>query len=143
MPKTANNPEPRVIKKVALALFKDKKIMVVRDNKNDEVFIAPGGKVEEGESDTECLQREIKEELDTNVVAGSISFLHEFLGPAHGKENTLLNIRFYEARLVGEPKPTQEIVEIEYFDSSTDPKRISEIGREQILPWLKQHGYIN
>lgn len=128
---------------MALAHFNDGKIMVVRDNKNEKVFILPGGKIEEGESDVECLEREVQEELSVNIKPGSAKFLHAFLGPAHGKDGVLLDIRLYQAEFIGEPKPTQEIVEIDYFDSSTDQKKISEIGRTQILPWLKKHGYIN
>lgn len=138
-----NNSEPRIIRKVALALFKDKKLMQVRDNKNDEVFYAVGGKVEPGESDMQCLKREVKEELDVDLEDSTISFLHEFTGPAHNKSNTLLNVKFYEAKLVGEPSPAEEIVEIGYFDSSSDLKHLSEIGREQFFPWFKEHGYIN
>ncbi|MBI2285823.1 NUDIX domain-containing protein [Candidatus Saccharibacteria bacterium] len=134
---------PRIIHKVALAHFKDGKIMVVRDNKNVEVFILPGGKIEEGETDIECLKREVQEELSVDVKPGSEKFLHAFIGPAHGKEGVKLDIRLYQADFIGEPAPTQEIVEIDYFDSSTDERKISEIGRTQILPWLKKHGYIN
>jgi 8-oxo-dGTP diphosphatase len=136
--------QPRVIRKVALASFKDGKIMQVRDNKNTEVFIAPGGKVEQGESDAECLERELKEELKVALDPKSLSFLCEFNGPAHGHPaNVSLNIRFYQAKLIGKPSPNEEIVEISYFDSSSDPKHLSEIARTQIFPWLKEHGYIN
>ncbi|MBI4033539.1 NUDIX domain-containing protein [Candidatus Saccharibacteria bacterium] len=128
---------------MALAVFKDGKIMVVRDNKNDEVFYAVGGKVEEGETDVECLKREVKEELDVDLDPQSIKFLHEFNGPPHGKPDAILNMRFYEAKIMGEPHPTEEIVEIQYFDSAVDQKHLSEIARTQIFPWLKAHGYIN
>lgn len=137
------NNQPRILRKVGLAYFKDGKLLQVRDNKNTEVFIVPGGKIEEGETDIECLKREIKEELDVDLDENSISFLHEFTGPAHGKPNTLLNIRFYQAELIGEPRPTEEIVEIGYFDSKSDTKHISEIGHTQFFPWFKEHGYIN
>ena len=117
--------------------------MVVRDNKNEEVFILPGGKIEGGESDVECLEREANEELSVDIRPGSAKFVHAFVGPAHGKEGVILDIRLYQAEFNGEPKPTDEIVEIDYFDTSTDEAKISEIGRTQILPWLEKHGYIN
>ena len=143
MPKPDAKDATGVIRKVALAVFKDKKILQVRTSKNDHVFYAPGGKIEEGETDIECLKREIREELDANIDDKSVSFLHEFTGPAHGKPGTLLNIKFYQGNLIGEPKPTSEIVEIGFFDSESDLKHISEIGRTQFFPWLKKHGYIN
>lgn len=144
MPKPANSSQYRVIRKVALAYFKDKKLLMGRDNKNEEVFIMIGGKVEEGESDEQCLIREVKEELGVKVDKNSISFIKEFNGPAHGKDKSVtLNIRLYEADIIGEPHLTQEIVEIQYFDSKTDKKHLSEIGRTQIFPWLKENGYIS
>ena len=142
MPETENNQAKKVIYKVALAYFKDGKVLLVRDNKNEEVFIMPGGKIEEGESDLDCLNREVKEELSVEIKPGSATFLHQFLGPAHGKD-ALLDIKLYQAEFNGEPRPTQEIVEISYFDTSDDPKHFSEIGQTQIMPWLKEHNYIN
>jgi len=143
MPKPDDKEPTRVIHKVALAHFRDKKIMQVRTQNNDDVFYAVGGKVEEDETDAECLIREVKEELGVDLDKNSIKFIHEFTGPAHGKPNAVLNIRFYQAELVGDPKPTDEIVEIGYFDSKSDKKHISEIGRTQFFLWFKKHGYIN
>jgi len=131
----------RLIKKVALAYFKDGKMLQVRDNKQSSVFYTLGGKIEEGESDIECLKREVKEEIDCEIEEGSIKFLKEFQDEAHG--GGILNVRLYEGELIGEPKPSSEIVEIGYFDTNSDPKNLSVIAKKVIFPWLKGHGYIN
>src|SRR5579862_472336 len=100
-PKMPNNDAKRLIRKVALAHFKDKKMLLVRDSKNDTVFIMPGGKVEEGETDIECLNREVKEELGIKLEPSSIKFLQEFNGPAHGHgDDVLLNIKIYQAEMI-------------------------------------------
>ena len=49
----------------------------------------PGGKVEPGESPSECLKREIKEELDLDILVFDTMFITEYEYP--GK---LVNIRF-------------------------------------------------
>lgn len=133
----------RSIKKVALAVFKNKKIMLVRSSQKDEVFYTLGGTLKMGESDLECLKREVFEEVGCAIEEGSLKFLHEFEGPAHGHKNTLLNIRLYEGKLKGEPRISSEVFEIGYFDSNSPKKHISEIAQTKIFPWLKKYGYIN
>ena len=135
--------EPKIIRKIGFAIFKDKKIMMVRSHKNAEVFYLVGGKFEEGENDEECLVRETKEEIGIDVNPETLKFLTEFNGPADGKENTLLNMRFYTGEYINESVPSREIAELGYFDSNSDPKHISVIAREQIMPWLLENGYIN
>jgi 8-oxo-dGTP diphosphatase len=134
--------EPTVIYKTALAVFKDKKMIMVRNDRNDEVFYTLGGKIEPGETGIECLEREIKEEVGTTVRPGSLKFLQEFQAPAHGRENTFVNIQLYEGQLVDDPKPSSEIVEIDYFDSTVDKKYLTAITLD-MFAWLKSNGYIN
>lgn len=129
------------IKKVALAYFKGKKMLQVRDNKQSSVFYTLGGKIEAGENDYECLKREVKEEIGCEVDQESIKFLKEFEDEAHG--GGILNVRLYEGKLIGEPKPSSEVVEIGWFDTKSDPEKLSVIARRTIFPWLKVHGYIN
>lgn len=131
----------KIIKKAALAYFKNGKMLQVRDNKQDKVFYTLGGNIEIGESDIECLKREAKEEVGCEIEEGSLRFLKEFQGVAHG--GGILNVRLYAGNLVGEPKPLSEIVEIGYFDTQSDPKNLSLIAQKVIFPWLKKQGYIN
>lgn len=132
----------RIIKKIGLAVFKEKKILQVRTNKQEKVFYALGGKIEEGETDIECLKREVKEELGCDVEEFSLKFLKEFEDVAHGDQG-MLNMRLYEGKLIGEPKPSSEIVEFGYFDSSSNKENLSVIAQRTIFPWLKENGYIN
>lgn len=133
----------RIINKVALVYFKNKRILLVRSHSQKEVFYTLGGKVKEGESDFDCLKREVKEEIGCKIDDSSIRFLTEFEDVAHGKEETLLRIKLYEGKLAGEPKPSSEIVEIGYFDTKSDKRHLSEMAQRKIFPWLKTHNYIN
>ncbi len=47
----------KTINKIALAVFKDKKMLMVRSQKNNKVFYSLDGKVDKGESDLECIER--------------------------------------------------------------------------------------
>lgn len=133
----------QVIKKVALAVFKDKKLLQVRTKSQERVFYTLGGKIEEGESDIDCLKREVREEIGCNIDESSLKFLAEFEDVAHGKGGALVNIRMYEGNLIDEPKPGSEVVEIGYFDTNSDKKYLSTISQRTIFPWLKEHGYIS
>lgn len=115
--------------------------MLVRSSKLDEIFYTLGGTLKEGETDIECLKREVYEEVGCAIDEGSLKFLYEFLGPAHG-HNALLSIRLYEGKLKGEPKVRSEVFEMGYFDSKSPKKHLSEIAQTKIFPWLKEHGYI-
>lgn len=132
----------RVIRKVALATFKNRKLMMVRSHTNTNTFYNLGGKIEDGETDIDCLLREVKEEISSDVDRDTIEFLHEFQTPAHGKDNAEINIRLYKGSLLHEPKPSSEIAEIGYFDSSAPEERVTIMGKA-ILKWLKTQNYID
>ncbi len=132
----------KLIKKAALAVFKNKKMLQVRTNDQQEVFYTLGGKYKEDEDDIACIKREVKEELGCEVDESSLKFLQEFKDEAHGGQ-AMLNLRLYEGRLIGEPKPSSEIVEIGWFDTNSNPDNLSTIAKRTIFPWLKERGYIN
>ncbi len=132
----------KLIKKVALAVFKDKKLLCVRSHKNAEVFYCLGGTVEERESDEEALRREVREEVGCEI-GEKVESLETFEDWAHGRDNTKVQIKLYQGELRGEPQPSSEIAEIDYLDSTSDPKKLSDIAINQMFPWLKSKGFIN
>lgn len=132
----------KIIKKIGLAVFKEKKMLQVRTNKQKKVFYTLGGKIEEGESDLACIKREVKEEIGCEV-EDAIKFLAEFEDIGHNQDGKLVNIRLYEGRLTGTPKPSSEVVEIGFFDTTSPKKHLSQIAQRKIFPWLKEQGYIN
>lgn len=129
------------IKKVALAVFKEKKMLQVRSENHPLVFFTLGGKLEAGESEMEALKREVMEEISCEIEESSVKFLYEFEDVAHG--GGMVAIRVFEGKLIGTPKASSEIAEIGWFDSNSDKKNISVIAQRTIFPWLKEHGYIN
>ena len=133
----------KTIRKVALAVFRGRKLLQVRTKSQESVFYTLGGKIEKGESDMECLKREVKEEINCEIDEPSLKFLTEFEDIAHGQGGALVNIRMYEGNLIGEPKPSSEVVEINYFDTGSDKKYLSLIAQRTIFPWLKKNNYIN
>jgi 8-oxo-dGTP diphosphatase len=60
----------------------------------------PGGKIAPGETHTQALQREIREELDAAVDVGALVFEIE-----HPYPDRTISLHFYRCALRGEPKP--------------------------------------
>jgi 8-oxo-dGTP diphosphatase len=60
----------------------------------------PGGKCEPGEPQVACLEREIREELGTDVRVG-----REVLSVEHAYPERVVELHFFECELGGEPRP--------------------------------------
>ena len=60
----------------------------------------PGGKREPGESDGECLVREIEEELGTGAVVERLVYT-----ATHAYPDRVVELRFYACDIEGEPLP--------------------------------------
>jgi 8-oxo-dGTP diphosphatase len=60
----------------------------------------PGGKCEPGESLPACLARELREELDVEVIVGA-----EIFATAHQYPDRLVELHFLRCDLRGEPAP--------------------------------------
>jgi 8-oxo-dGTP pyrophosphatase MutT (NUDIX family) len=131
----------RTINKVALAVIQDKKILMARSRKNKAVFYTLGGKVEANESDIECLVREVKEEIGVEINIDSLIFLGSFQASAHDKIDTIINIKLYTGSLLGVPKPSGEVEEIAFFDSTIDKKHLTDLT-ERVFTFLKDKNYI-
>ncbi|MBI4176747.1 MAG: NUDIX domain-containing protein [Candidatus Aenigmarchaeota archaeon] len=133
----------RVIRKCALLLVRDKKLLLSREF-GDSRFLTVGGSFEDGETDLQCLQRELEEEVGTKAVESTLEFLCEFVG-TDGPEK-VVHIHAYSGDLENEPKAAGEIEELRWFNrsdlESLPAETISEITKHKILPFLAERGMI-
>ena len=126
------------IDKVALICLRDRQILITRSRGKDRYYI-PGGKREGGESDLECLVREVREELRVGLVAASVCFVGRFVAQAHGHAaGTLVRMTCYSAAIDGPPEPDNEIAEIQWF-SYADRDRVSPVD-QLIFDYLQERG---
>jgi len=115
------------IDKLALMYFQNKKLLCVRSHGKD-AFYNPGGKRENNETDIQALVREIKEELDVDIIEDSAKLYGVFTAQAHGKPvGTMVRMTCYCADFQGVPKEKNEIAEIKYLGMS-DTDIISPAG---------------
>lgn len=111
------------IDKVGGIILKGKDILVVkkRTKDNREEYIIPGGKREGNETDFETLKRELKEEIQVDLLNtkpfGGFDDIAIF-------ENIPIHIEVYFAEIAGEPICDSEIKELVWIDKNYEEKGI-------------------
>lgn len=131
----------KIIDKLAWIEIQNKSILSTRSKGKDKYYI-PGGKRESGESDIQALTREIKEELSVDLIPGSIEFLANFEGQAHGHaKGVLVKMQCYTSKFQGNLKPAAEIEEMIWLKFK-DIQEVSPVDKI-IFKWLKKRGLIN
>lgn len=103
------------IDKLAFIYLQNGKILETL-SKGKDVWYIPGGKREGEESDQEALMREIKEELNVDLIPETIRYYGTFQTQAHGKpEGTLVRMTCYTAEFNGILTPSSEVEKVAYF----------------------------
>jgi len=119
-------------------VIKDRKILLVRKRK---VWILPGGKPHPGESDLECLRREIGEELSGTEIENP-RYYNEFEGKTPHTGDILKAIVYF-ASIKGElHPPAAEISAAEWIaGNETGEYNLSDIT-QKIVESLKKDGHL-
>jgi ADP-ribose pyrophosphatase YjhB (NUDIX family) len=126
--------------KVAFVHIKDRKVLVALNEGNDTWFL-PGGHREAGETEEQTLIREVKEELDVDILLDSIKYFDTFEAQAHGApEGELVTVACYSASFEGELTASSEISEIDFF--SYGMKDRTSAPTQLVLDDLKRQGRI-
>lgn len=128
--------------KVGLITIRGGRILLCRKKKATALLILPGGKIERGESNLACLNRELGEELGDVAVA-----VPEFIGTyrdraAGGLGLRTVQIELYRGDLTGTPKPSSEIGELVWFGEQDDWRQLAPSLANNILPDLIARGLL-
>jgi len=94
---------PERIVVVAAVIERDGRFLVARRPKGTHLagyWEFPGGKVQDGETQEDALQREMAEELNTGTVQA-----RKIFHTAHSYPERVVELHFYRAELTGEPRP--------------------------------------
>ena len=127
------------IHKSAGVLLQQGKFLIAR-SKGKGYFIAPGGKVEPGETTAEALCRELNEELGITVIPNDLLEFGTFFAPAAGQQDRQLQMDvFIVCNWTGEPRASCELEEIKWIDSQHPSDiELSSIFKHNVLPKLKE-----
>ncbi|RSM81462.1 DNA mismatch repair protein MutT [Amycolatopsis sp. WAC 01375] len=129
-----------MIDKIAWLHFQDGRVLGAR-SRGKSVFYLPGGKREPGETDTETLIREVREELTVEIDPASIESAGVFEAQADGHATGLLvRTTCYTAEFSGILKAGSEIDEITWLGYE-DRDRLSAVGKI-IFDHLRETGLL-
>jgi 8-oxo-dGTP diphosphatase len=132
------------IEKVGALILRGDRLLLCRKSRETSKLILPGGRVEAGESDAECLARELHEELGDVALTGA-----EYVGTYEDRASLddpaivkTLRIALYRGELSGHPVPCSEIVEVVWAGPDTDRGQLTPILTNRILPDLVARGIL-
>jgi 8-oxo-dGTP pyrophosphatase MutT (NUDIX family) len=106
------------------------RVLMVRP-RGKPLFFMPGGKKEPGEDDVTALARELKEELDVDLVVASVQELFVVEAEAWGRTATTVRMVCFTGRVEGTPRPSAEIEELAWL-GPRDLDRMPPAGRKVV-----------
>ncbi len=131
------------VDKVGAFVIKDKKVLMVRKRGHD-FYINLGGRREAGESDEQCLIREVKEELCCTPV--NVRYLDTFEGKVHNEPTKTIRMACYLCDLQGDIRlnPEDAIEEYIWIDRDYKEKgiKIAHLTEHYIFPFLINKGFM-
>lgn len=130
------------INKVAAICIRDKKLLIV--HKREVGYISLGGKIDPGETDEQCLKREVQEEIGCAVK--NPKHFATFEGPTHDFKQTLRMVCYF-CDIEGEIKLNPEDKVDGYrWISKEDYKQIEDelahMLKASIIPELIRQGLL-
>jgi len=130
--------------KVGVLILRGNRLLLCRKNRDTSKLILPGGRIEAGESDLECLARELREELG-EVALRNVEYVGTYEDRAALDDPAVLKtlrIALYRGDLVGEPTPASEITGLVWFGPESDVAELTPIFVNRILPDLLTRGIL-
>jgi len=127
-----------------LLIIQNRKLLLAFSN-NKQCFYLPGGKIDQEETATSALCREIKEELNVLLKEDELKYYTHISAPAYGEKNgTIMEQDCFLINKPVKPVASAEIGELKYFsleDYLTESNKAP--GAVMILEQLKQDGHID
>jgi 8-oxo-dGTP diphosphatase len=105
-----------MLRVASAAVIENDRLLLVSKTAAPRVFYLPGGKPEDGETATECIRRELREELGAEPA--SLEFL-ETVRAVAALERVPMTLDVFLAKLDGVPAPAAEIASVAWYTDGT------------------------
>ncbi|UDI79164.1 NUDIX domain-containing protein [Staphylococcus taiwanensis] len=109
-----------MIKCVCLVEETKDQILLVQVRHREKYYF-PGGKIDEGESQLEAIQREVKEELRLDFTQDDFTYIGTVVGEAYPQQDTLTELNGFKVNRQidwSNVEIDNEITDIKWFDKS-------------------------
>lgn len=126
--------------RIAAIIIKDSKLLMLKGKGFGELW-TPGGKIEVGETEEDCLRRELNEEIGVEII--SLKFFKEYAGPSFYHENQITRQRIYIVSISGHIQPDAEIEDFVWLKKEDFEKKkfpMIPITEEEIVPDIIKAG---
>ncbi len=126
--------------RIAGIIIEDNRLLMLIGKGYKELW-TPGGKVNEGETDEECLKRELQEELGVELL--EFKFFKEYHNESFYNPSSPIIERNYIIKIKGEIKPDSEIESIVWFtkdDYQNKKYPMITHTQEELIPDLIKEG---
>ena len=126
--------------RIAGIIIEDNKLLMLIGKGYKELW-TPGGKIDKGETDEECLKRELREELGVELL--EYKFFKEYANASFYNPDKTTIERAYIIKIKGEIKPDSEIESIVWFTKDDyENKKYPMIThtQEELIPDLIREG---
>jgi 8-oxo-dGTP pyrophosphatase MutT (NUDIX family) len=133
------------IYKAAGIIIRNRRLLVER-SKGKDVFVAPGGKLEPGETPRQAVMRELEEEFRLHITEEDLREFGTFYAEAAGSHNAGKKLRMdvFMVATAGEIRPDNEIEEIRWISSDIpEDIEVGSIFAHHVLPQLKEQGLVD
>jgi 8-oxo-dGTP diphosphatase len=132
---------PKIYYKYALCIIRNNRLLVQEEDE-EQNFLLPGGRAEDGETAEQALYRELQEELGIELDMASLVPLGEYIDEAGSIPDALVQVNLYQGRFSGELKPCGEVKRLVWLSKDDDLSQTNPVTRNKIIPSLIKKGIL-